>query len=122
MEHTKVVTPSELEDFADRRDSETVIPELVALLVNRSVPDLTHSRIPYGDAIGLPGLDGLVQTEAGFRQFVPKKTSYWEISRGTDAQAKATENYTKRTKKDENISAAVRADATFIFATPRSRD
>lgn len=31
MEHTKVVTPSELEDFADRRDSEPVMPELVAL-------------------------------------------------------------------------------------------
>lgn len=46
MEHTKLVTPSELEDFADRRDSEPVIPELVARLVNFSVPDLTLCRIP----------------------------------------------------------------------------
>ncbi|CBE69094.1 MAG: hypothetical protein F9K13_06980 [Candidatus Methylomirabilis oxygeniifera] len=118
MEHTKLVTASELEDFADRRDSEPVIPELVAQLVNFSVPDLTLCRIPYGDAIGLPGLDGMVQTEGGFRQFVPKQTSYWEISRGADAQGRATENYTKRT---DETPVAERADVTFVFVTPRSR-
>jgi hypothetical protein len=119
MEHTKLVTPSELEDFADRRDSEPVIPELVALLITRSVPDLTDYRIPYGDAIGLPGLDGLVRTEAGFVQFVPKKTSFWEIGRSENAQNKATEDYKKRTK---HTPAPERANSTFVFVTPRSRD
>ena len=119
MEHTKLVTPSELEDFADRRDSEPVIPELVATLVNLSVPDLTLCRIPYGNSIGLPGLDGMVQTEGGFRQFVPKQTSYWEISCGADAQGKATENYTKRNDK---TPVAERANVTFVFVTPRSKD
>ena len=119
MEHTKLVTPSELEDFADRRDSEPVIPELVALLVNLSVPDLTLCRIPYGDSIGLPGLDGLVQTEVGFRQFVPKLTSYWEIGRSENAQSKATEDYKRRT---DNMPVAERANATFVFVTPRSKD
>ncbi|MDF0675658.1 MAG: hypothetical protein P0120_15160 [Nitrospira sp.] len=119
MEHTKVVTPSELEDFADRRDSEPVIPELVALLVNLSVPDLTHCRIPYGDSIGLPGFDGLVQTEVGFRQFVPPKTSFVEIGRSGNAQSKATEDYKKRT---DGTPQSVRAEATFVFVTPRSRD
>ena len=99
MEHTKLVTANELEDFSDRRDSEPVIPELVHLLVTLSVTDLTHCRIPYGDSIGLPGLDGLVQTEAGFRQFVPKKTSFWEIGRSENAQRKATEDYDKRAKE-----------------------
>jgi hypothetical protein len=60
MEHTKLVTPSELEDFADRRDSEAVIPEVVALLVELSVPDLTLCRIPYGDSIGLADFDYLL--------------------------------------------------------------
>ena len=73
MEHTKIVTPSELEDFSNRRDSEPVIPELVHLLVSLSVTDLTHCRIPYGDSIGLPGLDGLVETEAGFDSSFPRK-------------------------------------------------
>jgi hypothetical protein len=118
MEHSKLVTPSELEDFADRRDSEPVIPELVYLLINLSVPNLTLCRIPYGDAIGLPGLDGLVQTEAGFRQFVPKHASYWEIGRGEDAQRKATKEYKKRTHK---MPIAERAKSTFVFVTPRSK-
>jgi len=119
MEHTKIVTPSELEDFAARRDSESVVPELVATLVKLSVPDLTLCRIPYGDSIGLPGLDGMLQTEGGFRQFVPKQTSYWEISCGEDAQGKATENYRKRT---DETSVGERASVSFVFVTPRSKD
>jgi hypothetical protein len=119
MEHTKIVTASELEDFSDRRDSEPVIPELVHLLVSLSAPDLTHCRIPYGDSIGLPGFDGLVQTEAGFRQFVPQKTSFWEIGRSGNAQSKATEDYKKRT---DGTPQSERAETTFVFVTPRSRD
>ncbi len=119
MEHTKLVTPSELEDFAGRRDSEPVIPELVCLLVNLSVPDLAVCRIPYGDSIGLPGFDGIVQTDSGFRQFVPKQISYWEIGRNEDAQAKATEEYRKRT---DATLIAERAKTSFVFVTPRSKD
>ncbi len=119
MEHMKIVTASELEDFADRRDSEPVIPELVHLLVTLSVPDLTHCRIPCSDSIGLPGFDGFVQTEAGFRQFVPKKTSLWEIGRSENAQRKATEDYKKRT---DGTAPSERAEASFVFVTPRGRD
>jgi hypothetical protein len=119
MEHTQLVTPSELEDFANRRDSEAVIPELVYWLINLSCPDLTECRIPYGDSIGLPGLDGLVRTDSGFRQYVPKQTSWWEIGTGENARDKATEDYKKRTKKTD---ATERAQAAFVSVTPRSRD
>lgn len=43
------------------------------------------------------------------------------MSSGTNAQRKATENYTKHTK-GENLSVAERANATFVLVTPRSRD
>ncbi len=119
MEHTTLVTPRELEEFSDRRDSEALIPELVARLVNLSVPDLTLCRIPYGDAIRLPGLDGMVQTNGGFRQYVPKGASYWEIGSGGDAQKKATDDYRKRTQKTSDKE---RATTTFVFVTSRSRD
>lgn len=118
MEQPQLVTASELEDYARSRDSEATIPELVWWLVTSSVPDLTVCRIPYGDSIGLPGLDGLVETERGFRQFVPEKTSFWETGRG-DPQTKATNDYRKRKK---NMSAAERKASTFVFVTARSRD
>ena len=119
MKHTLLINPSELEDFADRMDSEGVIPELINLLVRMSVPDLTVCRIPYRDSIGLPGLDGLVATETGYRDFVPKHTSMWEIGRGTGAQAKATSDYKKRTKATPPEE---RRTSTFVFVTPRSKD
>jgi hypothetical protein len=102
-----------------RADSERVLPELVSRLINLSVPDLTLCRIPYGDAIGLSGLDGIVQTEAGFRQYVPKQTSFWEMGRGKRAQDKATKDYRKRTDKTPPEE---RSNTTFVFVTPRSRD
>jgi hypothetical protein len=119
MEHTKIVTPGELEDYADRADSERVIPELISRLVNLSCPDLTLCRIPYDDSVGLAGLDGIVQTESGFRQFVPKQISFWEMGRGERAQDKATNDYRKRTQKTPPEE---RAKTTFVFVTPRSRD
>lgn len=120
MEHTNIITPSELENFADRRDSEAVIPELIYWLITQSCPDLTDCRIPYGDSIGLPGLDGLVKTDAGFRQYVPKQTSWWEIGTGKNARDKATSDYSKRLEKTPQPED--RGQATFVFATPRSRD
>jgi hypothetical protein len=119
MEHTKIVTPVELEDYAGRADSERVLPELISRLINLSVPDLTLCRIPYGDAVGLSGLDGIVQTESGFRQYVPKQTSFWEMGRGERAQDKATKDYRKRTDKTPPEE---RANTTFVFVTPRSKD
>lgn len=117
MENTQIVTASELENYAQRRDSEAVIPELVWRLVTTSVQDITVCRIPYGDSINLPGLDGLVETVSGFRQFVPAQKSFWETGRG-DPQHKATTDYRKRI---ETMSTSERQAATFVFVTPRSR-
>ena len=116
MEHTQIVTASELEEYAERRDSEAVIPELVCMLVNESAPDLAVCRIPYGDNVNQPGWDGLVETATGFRQFVPQGKSFWEIGTGSHPQTKATSDFKKRTR---NKSAADRQAGTYVFVTPR---
>lgn len=116
MEHTHIVDASALERYADTRDSEAVIPELVNKLVNEC-PDLTICRIPYGDAINQAGWDGRVGTETGFKQFVPKKLSLWEIGTGGKPQDKATREFKKRT---DSMSAEERGAAAFVFVTPRS--
>src|ERR1035437_751108 len=116
MEHTHIVTASEVENYADTRDSEAVVPELVYMLVNES-PGITVCRIPYGDKINQPGMDGRVESENGFHQFIPKKSSAWEIGTGSDPQDKATREFTKRT---EAMSVEERAATAFVFVTPRS--
>jgi len=116
MEHTQIINATELENYADTRDSEAVIPELVCMLVKESVADLTACRIPYGDAINQPGWDGLVETEHGYRQFVPNKKSFWEIGTGSKPQDKATEDFEKRTRKmiQQDLK-----EASYVFVTPR---
>jgi hypothetical protein len=85
MEHTKIISAGELETYCETRESEAVIPELLYMLVNAS-PGVAECRIPYGDKVNQPGLDGRVETENGFNQFVPKKSSVWEIGTGSEPQ------------------------------------
>jgi hypothetical protein len=116
MEHTQIIGATDLESYSDTINSEAVIPELVWLLVDGTVPDLTICRIPYGDNINQPGWDGLVETETGYRQFVPKGKSYWEIGTGANPQAKATSDFEKRIKQ---MTPDERKDASYIVVTPR---
>ncbi|MDX2186721.1 MAG: hypothetical protein SFV32_07305 [Opitutaceae bacterium] len=118
MEHTEIVTANELQTYAERSDSEAVIPELVSLLVKESVEDLSLCRIPYGDMINQPGWDGLVETEIGHREFVPKKKSFWEMGTGGKPQKKATKDFKGRTRSMANT---VRQEATYVVVTPHSR-
>jgi hypothetical protein len=116
LEHTQVVTATELESYAATRESESVIPELISLLVRESArEDLTVCRIPYGDAVNQPGWDGLVETEKGFGQFLPKKKSFWEIGTGANPQSKATTDFKKRTR---NMALNERQEANYVFVTP----
>lgn len=117
MDHTHIVQAGDLDRYAPTRDSQEVIPELVYWLVKQSCPDLTVCRIPYGDAVNQSGKDGRVETVDGFREFVAKGKSYWEIGTGNDPQDKATEDFKKRT---EEVGDEERADSSFVFVTPRS--
>ena len=83
MDHTHLVQVSDLERYADTRESQAVIPELIYWLVRQSAPSLTVCRIPYGDAVNQPGWDGLVETDESFLEFVPQGASYWEIGTGS---------------------------------------
>lgn len=116
MEHTQIFTANELEEYAKRRDSEAVIPELIWMLINESLSDLTACRVPYGDAVNKPGWDGVVETASGYRQFVPQGKSFWEIGTGNRPQDKATKDFGKRTRA---MSLIERQAASYVFVTPR---
>ena len=118
MDHTHIVKAGDLQNYAEARASEDVIPELLYLLVKQS-SNPSICRIPYGDNVNQPGWDGIVETEEGFLEFVPKGRSYWEIGTGENPQDKATSEFKKRMKA---ISEGDRAQASFVFVTPRFRD
>ncbi|NOY15604.1 MAG: hypothetical protein GXP23_01490 [Gammaproteobacteria bacterium] len=117
MDHTHIVKASDLESYADTRESQGVIPELVYLLVRQSVSELTICRIPYGDAINQPGMDGLVETSESFREYVTEGASYWEIGTNREPQKKATSDFRKRT---DAMDSDEKEESTFVFVTPRS--
>lgn len=117
MEHTYIVSALDLEGYAATRESESVIPELIWLLVTQSVQDLQTCRIPYGDAINQPGWDGLIESSSGHRQYVPINRSFWEIGTAGNPQAKATSDFKKRTRA---LGLHDRSQAAYVFVTPRS--
>ncbi len=117
MDHTHIIRAIDLEIYANTRESQAVIPELIYWLVKASAPNLTVCRIPYGEAVNQPGWDGLIQTEETFLEFVPRGKSFWEIGTGANPQDKATEDFEKRTP---TLSDTDRAEASFVFVTPRS--
>ncbi|MDE3256337.1 MAG: hypothetical protein OYM47_00675 [Gemmatimonadota bacterium] len=116
MDHTHIVHSSDLERYADTRESQAVIPELIYLLVRQS-SNPSVCRIPYGDDVNQPGWDGIVEAEVAFLEFVPEGRSYWEIGTGANPQTKASNDLKKRT---DTLSETERAEASFIFVTPRS--
>lgn len=114
--NTHIVRAADLEQYANSINSQTVIPELIYLLVKQSISNASVCRIPYGDAVNQSGWDGIVETESAFLEFVPDGRSYWEIGTGNDPQTKATRDFKKRTSQ---LSADDRGQGSFVFVTPR---
>lgn len=101
--------------------AESVVPELLSRLFRQSCPGAQERRIPIGDSINQPGLDGVLVTDQGFGAFVPTGKSCWEIGTGTDAAAKATDDYAKRTtEKNTSVPEDARKESTFVFVSPLS--
>ena len=128
MNHTHIITAKDLELYAERTDSQGVIPELIYWLIKSSAQSISAHlpvcRIPYGDAVNQSGWDGKVEIECAYNEFVPKGQSYWEIGCGKNPQNKASIEFNKRTIKGTQDMPALtqeeRSMAAFVFVTPRS--
>lgn len=82
-------------------------------------------RFPSGDAVWLPGFDGVVVCSEQ-SPFVPYGQSVWELGTEATYQAKANEDYWKRSvdkdgqgKPEATAQSLNRSELTFVFATPR---
>ena len=120
---SRIISERELDQWV--RDhpllAESAVPELLWRLVRQSCPGAIKRRIPIGDSVNQPGLDGVLVAERGFGVFVPVGKSCWEIGTGENVAAKATDDYAKRTTEgNTSVPEDIRKESTFIFVSPLS--
>ncbi len=112
----KWITANDLESWANTKAAEGALPYLVSSLIRASAPNVTSFRFPAGDSSQIPGYDGRLESEA-FPPYVPDGKSVWEFGTGEKYAAKADQDYEKRTNEP---GAAIPAETTFVFVTPRA--
>lgn len=110
--------PSEIANWADKRDAQHQLPELVRRLILATVPRPSDLHMPSGSSVWRPGWDGMLIVEDG-NTWVPNGVSCWEWSCNKRAEHKATADYKKRTADPKGVDASATA---FMFVTPRNWD
>ncbi len=111
----KLVTATDLDHWADRREAQGELPRLVQKLILASADEIGFLGMPAGDSIYLPGWDG--NLDAGKGEWpVPAGISAWELSAETDVLGKVRKDLKKRTNETLGVDPA---QSTFVFVTPR---
>ena len=116
-----LASATDLAAWADRRDAQAALPQLVRRLVTATAADLTRASFRAGEGVGLAGWDGVTEA-ARPSAFVPEGLSVWEMGVGEPA-AKAQDDYRKRTtgvqEQDPETDGIEPGETTFVFVTPR---
>jgi len=95
------VSRDDLKAAAASAGFDTVFPLLMRRLIAETADGLISLDMPGGSGTAGGGFDGVV-TATGQSTFVPSGTSVWELSVG-GGQAKADEDYDKRTTGPDNL-------------------
>lgn len=115
----KWITAYDLGTWAGRTTSKALFPELIADLIRASVDDIGAFRFPNGEKGYVRGFDGVLQTDAGAKPFVPTGHSIWEFGLQAKVSEKAEEDYKKRTAE---VSAEERMNTTLVLVTAHTWD
>jgi hypothetical protein len=108
-----LVDATDIDRWADTRDAESRLPQVIRRLVLATVTEVEQIDFRAGEGVVLPGWDGLLSTRGG-DPFVPEGVSRWELTRTGDAKGKAQEDYDKRSTDPLGANPA---DAAFVFLT-----
>ena len=111
----KLVKALDLQHWADTKESEALMPELMRRLVHASLKDITYVSFPNEDTVYLPGFDGVLEVSQS-NPYVPTGLSVFEIGTNKSQKTKADGDYYKRTKE---TAYKERKGANFVFVTPR---
>ncbi len=115
MHSVTLVDATDLVTWANRRDAQALLPQLLRRLVHATVKRVLRVGFPASEGVQLGGWDGIVAVEEG-NAFVPDGTSAWELGANKDVKGKADNDYEKRHKDPRGVDPARSA---FVFVTPR---
>lgn len=108
------ITATQLEQWADTREAQGLLPVLVRRLVSATAAT-TALAISGGDSVGEPGWDGYTQITQG-NAWVPVGEARWEMGCSEDVIKKARGDFRKRTAE---TSAEIAKVTTYVFVSPR---
>ncbi len=111
----KFITSTHLKRWADTRESQSLLPELIRRLICASVKQLDRLSFPCGDAVHMHGWDGIVSCPEPI-DLVPEGDSLWECGVNKEIQAKANDDIIKRAA---DPLGHIKSNSTFVFVTPR---
>lgn len=111
----KWITATDLKHWADQRESQGLLPELISRLIHASISDFSKFRFPSGDTVYLPGLDGILESHERVYNIEPG-LSLWECGTNKDTKSKAESDYKKRVSDSLGYD---KKSAVFVFVTLR---
>ncbi|TNE36613.1 MAG: hypothetical protein EP347_10580 [Alphaproteobacteria bacterium] len=119
-----LITTTDLENWSRSRAAQQNLPGYIRELIVSSVEEANYLFIPEGDAVWLPGADGIVDVKSS-SEFVPDGLSIWECGTNEDKAGKARDDFDKRSNLGEELAVAAklpgeleRSEVTFVFVTP----
>ncbi len=111
----KFITSTDLKQWAETKECQQLLPELIKKLIDASVSDIDKLSFPSGDATFLPGWDGIVDSKEAIN-LVPSGISLWECGATDSIKGKIDSDFKKR---DETPLGYDKSTSTFVFVTPR---
>ena len=114
MLNPQLANAADLDAWADRLEAQSVFPRLIRqLLVASGV--VRGLSVRSGEGVLVPGWDGRFEV-FGDHPLLPRGHCLLEVGTSADVRGKAQDDYSKRTGA---TPADIRADTTFVVATPR---
>lgn len=107
----------QIETWAEEHlDARQFLPVLLRRLVHSTGHHLRRVDFPGYDNAERKGSDGIIESDAA-TAWLPDGKSFWEFGVNKNPQVKADKDYAARVA---SVSAAERAQSTFVFVTPRN--
>lgn len=110
------ITARQISAWSEQIDARSQLPALLRRLVNSTGVELSKVDFPAFDNAQRRGWDGYVSAGAA-TPWIPRGNSGWEFGCNANVEKKADADYDARTGL---LSAAERAETTFVFVTPRN--